>query len=53
MLSIKNHQSQILYESQLHWLSKVRRLLNHSEEDNFVKIHTLDHFIRREVSKKL
>jgi len=42
----------LIYENQLIWLLKYQRLCS-QEDDIQVKVHALDHFIHRDIAKKL
>jgi hypothetical protein len=48
----KKTDGQLIYENQLLWLLKHQRLSS-QEDDIYVKVHALDHFIRRDIAVKL
>lgn len=47
----------MLYENHLLWLLKLQRLSSSAQETQrrslTVRVHALDHFVRREVAKKI
>ena len=50
----QNSQNQLIYENQMIWTLKFQRFCHLNQDDtNQVKVHALDHFIHREISKKL
>jgi len=48
---------QILYENQVLWLLQLQRLAKAPDQNDenslAVRVHALDHFVRREVAKKM
>lgn len=51
----RGKDAQILYENQVLWLLKLQRLgpAQTEAKDQSLRVHALDHFVRREIAKKL